>query len=716
MRKLVLLLILIAAALVHVECLSPANLYASYFTDDSFTLETPEGVCRDTAFGGTEYPLVPLAVPTATPFPDVHYSSGLVDFSAYPNDGLIGCIDCPGSFVNHTWSDQWGFSFWIRRNFDSDSNQIIMGNMDNSFQGSWAVYMKLGSGVNATAKLSFAWRTDYKNETEGSFDFQNFHNLLIPERVWEHFVMTGNGVFVNVYLNNEPVKFGQTLLDQPAKGALVKSANPFYIGGDLNHENAFQGEIRDVFIYQQFLTASDVNILYTDTTVPTFPPTFEPTAVPSYAPSLAPTFDNSHLVASWLTADSFNGSISALLNDTTGHGNDIVRPTTPAGLYVTIPTEAFLTSNAYLNFTMPWNEALTVDKYEGYPWGRTFGISLWFRRTAGYDEKQAILGDIIGTNTDGSWGIYLQPSIDGGITTNLTFLLNTDHNEVVNVYLTTINIGNVLENVWHNLVLTGDGTIVNAYLDNIAISNGNTVNIPAQGSVSNSINSLYIGSRVNGAAPFTGEMKDIMLYSVFMDVLDVNILYNRIIGTIPTHAPTPMPTAMPSHSHNPTVEPTTAMPTFMPSDSPTDAPTTFPTTTMPTIGPTTNGNGQSGLSGGSTSSSTGTAVVVSLSITAVFIAAFAVWYYRKKSALASSMNNGDDILKHAGGDEGGYGGGGGGMGMHTKGINPMRDNIPKAAKTGAGSRANAGLGTLRSAGKVKKDSVVKSTATPFSDL
>jgi hypothetical protein len=173
-------------------------------------------------------------MPTTTPFPTPDYQNGFVDFSTYPIDGLL----CSG-LSNFAWGQNWGVSFWLRRVSDSDSNQVILGNMDSNFQGSWSVYLELGQGVNPTTSLAFAFRTDDFSTTPV---LQKFSGFTLPiGDPFHHVVMTGNGNYVNFYLDNVPLKVSQTIVNQPAMGNLVTSANSISVGGSLTH-----GPSRDI--------------------------------------------------------------------------------------------------------------------------------------------------------------------------------------------------------------------------------------------------------------------------------------------------------------------------------------------------------------------------------------------------------------------------------------------------------------------------------------
>jgi hypothetical protein len=659
--------------------LVPDNLQASWFTTLSFIRGTEEGVLLSTQFG-SEVPLAQrvLDMPTATPFPTVDYQNGFVDFSTYAIDGLL----CSG-LSNFAWGPSWGISLWIRRTSESESDQIILGNMDSNFQGSFSVYLESGQGVNPTASLAFAFRTVDSTTTPATPVLQKFSGFSLPiGDPFHHFVMTGNGDYVNVYLDNVPVKFSQTIVNQPAKGDLVTSAHAISVGGSLTHGNAVKGHLRNILIYQQFISAQDVSVLFHASIPPTYPPSPVPSASPTQAPSKAPTFSNQNLVSSYFTNTSFDGTVTGLLKDTSGNLRDIAAPTTAQGQFIDIPPSAYSATNQFVNMTfLPANSqaAMQVYNFEGYPWGEQWGFSIWFRRTSGFAQTQALMGDM-DKGYDGSWGLVIDPnpSANARSPTSLTFVYNTQiiNSGALTTYFNKIVVPNVDEKRWHSFIVTGNGRAANAYLDNepLFCARNNSYNFPYTGFIANSAHPFYIGGKVNGSSTFIGEMKGITLYKTFLSRTDVNILHERIINTLPTHAPTPPPTSAPTLADPPTAAPTpvpSALPTASPTASPTVSPTASPTFS-PTFSPTLSTNDQSSTSSKGKGASGGSAAVGASVSVVVFAIAGAAYYYKYKRTsappAAQGMGAGDDIAKHSDGSL-----------EAAKTFNPLRDKIPAPA-------------------------------------
>jgi hypothetical protein len=384
-------------------------------------------------------------------------------------------------------------------------------------------------------------------------------------------------------------------------------------------------------------------------------------------------------VSSYFTNTSFDGTLAGLLKDASGNLRDIAFPTTAQGQFIDIPPSAYSASNQFVNMTfLPANSqaAMQVYDFEGYPWGEQWGFSVWFRRISGFTQTQALMGDM-DKGYDGSWGLMLNPnpSANARTPTSLTFAYNSQsiNGGALTNYFNKIVVPNVDEKRWHSFIVTGNGLKANAYLDNMPVycASNNSYNFPYTGFIANSVHPFYIGGKVNGSSTFIGEMKGITLYKTFLDRADVNILHERIINTLPTHAPTPAPTAAPTLTDPPTAAPTpspSALPTFKPTVSPTVNPTV-----SPTEAPTVSSNDQSRTSSKGSSSSSGSAAVgASVSVVVVALAGAAYYYkykYKRTSAPTTAAQEGgaggDDIVKYIDGTL-----------ESAKTSNPLRDKIP----------------------------------------
>jgi len=314
---------LLCAFLLLVDAvIEPENLEFAYFVHSSFQ-GNPDDIYKDQSAKHHNLLTYPNRM-----YPMFDSQNEYVDFSSNPNDGMYA-----PSLANKKWAIEWGFSVWLRRDSAADNplaetDQFILGNMNNRHDGSFDVYVKASKTLGGPATLGFAWTTQ-ENST-APIRRQKYSGLLCAEGEWHNFVMTGNGVYVTVWLDNERVFFDtDRTFEQPAFGSLVNSSLPLNVGGGENGMLPFQGEMKEVVFYNQFLAMLDVNTLYTSAAVSTYPPTFEPSAAPSFAPTKAPTFGNEYLIASYFTTESFSPppdgktALQMLYRDTSGNNHTV---------------------------------------------------------------------------------------------------------------------------------------------------------------------------------------------------------------------------------------------------------------------------------------------------------------------------------------------------------------------------------------------------------
>ena len=286
----------------------------------------------------------------------------------------------------------------------------------------------------------------------------------------------------------------------------------------------------------------------------------------------------------------------------------------------------------------------------GFPWGSHWTFAVWFRRTAGFNLTQGLFGNMPHDSTmgysraDGSWAMYILASEKGGSTEHarLQFAVQTwpngafQNSSLQNFTTQMLPVGR-----WHHFVVTGNGVIMNAYLDAqpVAFFNKTTkyhyYDQPTPGVLMNSPHPVFIGSGdplspQQTSASFQGEMKDLYIYTQFFDAKDAAALYARTVHTLPTMAPTPAPTELPTISGSPTFAPTTASPT---TSHPTHAPSAFPTISQtPTPAPTAEQAAQDTSSTGETASS-GKGTVIAISIVVPLLVIGGLWYYYTRNYL-----------------------------------------------------------------------------------
>jgi len=301
--------------------IDPGKLEFAYFVTSSFA-RNPDDVFKDQSVN--HHDLVPYG---GNMYPMYDDQAEFVDFSSNPNDGMKA-----DSMIDWNWPKEWGFSVWFRRdsltdNPKAETDQVIMGNMSPRHVGSFDLYIKASKTAGSPATMGFAWTTK-ENSTAPSVR-QKFAGLLCPEGVWHNFVMTGNGGYVNVWLDNEAVFFEiDRTFAQVAFGNMTSSHLPLNVGGGQDGLLPFQGEVKNIVFYNQFLGMLDVNTLYRTAAVSTYAPTFEPSAAPTGSPTKAPTFGREFVIASYFTEDSFEApyrkyptALDMLYRDTSGNNH-----------------------------------------------------------------------------------------------------------------------------------------------------------------------------------------------------------------------------------------------------------------------------------------------------------------------------------------------------------------------------------------------------------
>lgn len=240
--------------------LDPAKLLAAYFTSASFDGKEDSLYLDQSGNGRT------IDVGRITHFND---RIDFVNFGASNTDGVA-----VRAFERFEWGEDFGISLWYRRTSGMLTKQGLIGNTNDADTGSYGIFTEGYATVDA-GTIGFEVITDQNQNRQWR---QEFAGLYSREGQWHHLVLTVNGDFLNFYLDNKVVKFDGEEYNQPATGKLWVEGHPLQIGGKLNGGEAFRGDLRDIYLYDQFLTADDVNLLFGG-------PTAAPTEAPSHAPA-----------------------------------------------------------------------------------------------------------------------------------------------------------------------------------------------------------------------------------------------------------------------------------------------------------------------------------------------------------------------------------------------------------------------------------------------
>ena len=271
--------------------LDPGKLIASYFTPEAFAKANAtngRSVAEDQS--GNNHNI------------DVAPSNMIInnDYVSFNHNGGVAV----NSLRNYEWGDEIGIIFWFRRappGFGGD--QGIIGNTDENNRGSFGCFIS-GEDDSYHKKATFGVEIDVIDyDEDGKRIPETFDGLDIEVDVWHLVVFTKSESILNFYIDSRKVTFNGKF-DWPAAGEIYPKENPLQIGGKIHQEEPFIGDLRDVYIYKQFIGRDDVCAIYgCETLYPTPNPTpyppqkptpepsvyVEPTPVPTYAPSAAPT-------------------------------------------------------------------------------------------------------------------------------------------------------------------------------------------------------------------------------------------------------------------------------------------------------------------------------------------------------------------------------------------------------------------------------------------
>ena len=376
------------------------------------------------------------------------------------NDKII--VD---AFKNLNWGDEFSVSVWFNRQGQLGNYQGIVNNGYYT-NGSWEIRMgredsgtMLGGGVITLANNQ-AW---------------DHVNLSALTNNWHHVVMAYDGENLYYYLDN--VLQGTTTRDN---GALLVKNTPLTIGqaGVGKDNEYFYGLIDEVRVYNQKLSADEVQVLYEDV-------------------------DNSQgLLAHYDFED------SNLAKDATDNGYD----GTVSGV-----TSASGVKGKAARFD--GNDKIIVDAFKNLNWGDEFSVSVWFNRQGQLGNYQGIVNN--GYYTNGSWEIRMGREdsgtmLGGGVIT----LANNQAWDHVNL--------SALTNNWHHVVMAYDGENLYYYLDNVL--QGTTTRDNGALLVKNT--PLTIGQAGVGKDNeyFYGLIDEVRVYNQKLSADEVQVLYEDVDG------------------------------------------------------------------------------------------------------------------------------------------------------------------------------------------
>jgi len=161
------------------------------------------------------------------------------------------------SLANFDFGGEFTVSVWFKRASNDGNYQGIV-STGYYTNGNFEIRMgrenggtMVGGGVGVSGKPTM-WDFVYLRAEVGQ---------------WNHVVMSysSSRKVLNYYINGVQQKTDGPagVLDKAMTGAMLRSSNPFYIGGAQPGQEVFRGAIKDVRLYKTFASVNDVSLLYT---------------------------------------------------------------------------------------------------------------------------------------------------------------------------------------------------------------------------------------------------------------------------------------------------------------------------------------------------------------------------------------------------------------------------------------------------------------------
>lgn len=207
-------------------------------------------------------------------------------------------------------------------------------------------------------------------------------------------------------------------------------------------------------------------------------------------------------------------------------------------------TPAYLTevaapaSTAAASLAGGWLAAGTALNFEN---SQAFSASAWIKGTT---QDSAIIGDMTQSEGPRGWELHVGTTENGGSAGSVAVLLANDYPAVA---LHVNASANVLDNQWHHIAFTYDGSSLAAgvkiYIDGALVAT--TVGLDTLGGsiANNEVAGLNIGTRMDGAMhTFTGGIDEVALFdhvltagemtSIFQNGVE-SVSFPKILATVP---------------------------------------------------------------------------------------------------------------------------------------------------------------------------------------
>ena len=388
------------------------------------------------------------------------YASGFIgpatnyfDTKLYTGNGATQCI---GGYINGAAS------------FNGSSSKIDLGNnsSNNSSTISVSLWFKT-SGHSGSATLinnggANSGETGYYLglNSNGTIKFEASTGVIngstnYADNDWHQIVLTLNNGAYNIYVdgNQTPVLTGS--------GAFTATATrPTWIGQFSYTVSAiefFNGSIDQVRIYNVALSSSDVAALNLETAATSTTATF-PSGQTAVATYTMDTSANGLLNTQDLSTVNYPAGAGCLaLYEMNGNSNDT------SGTYNGTPNNITYEGSAFDQAAVFNGSSSYIQTTLTKPAGTTFSFSCWINTPGGV--AQHIVGDYNSSIANPTFRIQIPAN------NTLSVGVGTGTGSVSYVTFPTIS---GLANTWKNLIITVDGTSVNAYINGVALGTTQT--------------------------------------------------------------------------------------------------------------------------------------------------------------------------------------------------------------------------------------------------
>ncbi len=440
-------------------------------------------------------------IPTALPIPSANYTTAL-EFN-----GLAGIPSYAASYINTNYTGlsgatEFSMSFWLKCD-DITADNSFFGNRNNSNRGisgqihSSTFYTYLQSGANYAS---------FTTASVGVVSGQWF-NIV--------FFYNGSGASntdrLKIYINGNIATYS---LAGTVPSSLDVSTQPLWIGSGNRVASGFGGEISNFALWNTNQLTNLNNIWNLGTP-----------QLSSY--NVTPTiWYKMNDTTSGIQDSSGNNNNGTNSNSTKVFSNVVAGNIPVNGVSTTLPSTALQQSDLqfdspYSNYSLKFSTSQSIDTNFTLPASYTsYSYSFWYRSTAasiGTGDYYIISNfDSSNTNLSGT---------RGAVRFNNSTKMRIFGGDNTNYYLRQYEVGSsLLDQQWHNVVVTFTNTEVLLYVDGVSISAETTTNTPITGFAANrsytigqsGINSGYlINSKLDEFAIFDKKLTEAEILSIY---------------------------------------------------------------------------------------------------------------------------------------------------------------------------------------------------------